>query len=122
MTSSLRTIMGAAPSTTAPIANSGRQGTPILRTSTRSRGAVSAAATSAATGTPPRGSARITGFRPSYRWSAFASFFPASDLSLNDMSALSYGPGARGLRRLSAARLHPEIALEPALGQVNHDF
>jgi hypothetical protein len=44
-----------------PIANSGSNGTPILRTKIKSSGALSAEATSTATGTPPRGSARITG-------------------------------------------------------------
>ena len=61
MTSSLRTMVGVPPSKTAPIANSGWRGTPILRTRIRPSGALSAAATSAATGTPPRGSARTTG-------------------------------------------------------------
>lgn len=43
------------PSASAPIAYSGFAGAPSLRTTTRSSGASSARATSAATGTPPRG-------------------------------------------------------------------
>jgi len=61
ITSSLRTMSGGLPSTIAPMASSGWNGTPILRTRIRSSGACKAAATSAATGTPPRGSARTTG-------------------------------------------------------------
>ena len=61
ITSSFRTMIGAPPSTTAPMASSGWKGTPTLRTRIRSSGASSTAATSAATVTPPRGSARTTG-------------------------------------------------------------
>ena len=83
MTSSLRTIMGEPPSTIAPIANSGSNGTPILRTKIKSSGASSAEATSAATGTPPRGKARTTGSWPRYPASAAANFRPASARFLN---------------------------------------
>ena len=48
------------PSPTAPIANSGWNGTPSLRTTITSSGASSARATSAATGTPPRGNPSTT--------------------------------------------------------------
>ena len=72
MTSSLRTMIEPPPSTTAPIANSGWKGTPTLRTRIKSSGASSAAATSAATATPPRGSARIAGSSSLYRASATA--------------------------------------------------
>ena len=85
MTASLRTMTGAPPSTMAPMASSGYIGAPILRTRTRSSGAPSAAATSAATGTPPRGRARTTGSSPCRPRSARANFFPASDLSRNGM-------------------------------------
>lgn len=61
--SSLRTTIGDPPSTIAPIANAGWDGTPIFRTRTRSSGASSRAAISAATGMPLRGNARITGRR-----------------------------------------------------------
>jgi hypothetical protein len=57
---------------TAPIANSGWKGTPTLRTRIKSSGASSAAATSAATATPPRGSARIVGSWSLYPASATA--------------------------------------------------
>src|SRR5215469_1746784 len=50
-----RTTMS--PEATAPMASSGWPGMPTLRTSITSSGASSAAATSEATGTPPRGSA-----------------------------------------------------------------
>ena len=48
------------PSPTAPMASSGRYGTPTLRTTMTSSGASRARAISAATGTPPRGSPRTT--------------------------------------------------------------
>jgi hypothetical protein len=62
MASSFSTTCGWTPSTTAPRPNSAWPGAPILRTKTRSSGARRARATSKATDTPPRGSARTTGF------------------------------------------------------------
>ncbi len=67
------------PEARAPIASSGWEGTPSLRTMKTSSGAWSARATSAPTGTPPRGRASTsTSGRPAYRLSAFASRRPAS--------------------------------------------
>src|SRR5271165_6653435 len=122
MTSSLRTMIGSAPSTTAPIANSDCIGTPILRTRMRSSGACRAAATSAATGTPPRGSARMTGRWSAYRLSAFASFFPASHLSLKDIATSLRALAPDVYVRDSGARIHSKVALEPARGSANHGF
>ena len=53
--------MRAPSSLTAPMASSGRCGTPTLRTTITSNGACRASATRAATGTPPRGRASTTG-------------------------------------------------------------
>src|SRR4051812_30442926 len=80
-TSSLRTRTSPSPS--APIASSGCDGTPSLRTKMTSSGASRARATSYATGTPPRGSATTTGCS-SRRWSSrAASRRPASARSRN---------------------------------------
>src|SRR5579872_6653890 len=89
ITSVLRMILGGSPSATAPMANSGWMGTPILRTSKRSSGASRAWAASAATGTPPRGSASTTGSRSLYLSSASASLRPASIRFWNSMAATS---------------------------------
>ena len=72
------------------IANSGWKGTPTLRTRIKSSGASSAAATSAATATPPRGSARIVGSCSLYPASATASLRPASERFLNGMMFSSF--------------------------------
>src|SRR5271166_1885645 len=60
----IHTTTGLPPSATAPIANSGWNGAPISRASTRSSGACNMAAIGAATGTPPRGSANTTAASP----------------------------------------------------------
>ena len=99
MTSSLRTMIEAPPSTTAPMANSGWKGTPTLRTRIKSSGASSAAATSAATATPPRGGARIAGSSSLYRASATASLRPASERFLNGMAFSSAGSNRSNLVR-----------------------
>ena len=60
-----RSFSTSAPSSpTAPIASSGWKGTPSLRTTITSSGASSARATSAATGTPPRGNPSTTTSSP----------------------------------------------------------
>ena len=64
-------------SQTAPTPNSGLWGAPSLRTVRRSICAPSARAISTATGTPPRGSARITGARPARGCRSGASSRPA---------------------------------------------
>ena len=88
----------APPSPTAPIASSGWNGTPSLRTTITSNGASSARATSAATGTPPRGNPSTTTSSPR-RWrSRSASRRPASTRSLNGTTT----PGPR-VRPVSAA-------------------
>src|SRR5438552_1657953 len=81
---------GASPSTIAPSASSGWNGTPILRTRTMSSGASSPFAISAPIGTPPRGSASTTGSPPRHEASRAASWRPASRRSLNII-----GPGVR---------------------------
>ena len=58
---SLTTISGLSPFTIAAAASSRCRGRPILRTITKSIGASNFLAISTATGTPPRGSASITG-------------------------------------------------------------
>src|ERR1700720_4478218 len=88
MISALRTTIGATPSATAPMASSGCAGTPIFRTRIRSSGAPSAAATSAATGTPPRGSAKTMGWRSTYPASAAARQRPAADRFSKDIAPL----------------------------------
>src|SRR5215470_17361120 len=72
---------GVAPSVTAPTASSGCQGTPILRTSTISRGASSVWAISKPIATPPRGNARTTGCWSFRCKSSSASRRPASPRS-----------------------------------------
>ena len=68
----------------APIASSGCPGTPSLRTISTSSLAPSAAATSAATGTPPRGRpSTTTSSRPEYPPSSAASARPAAVRSAN---------------------------------------
>ena len=87
MTSWLRTRTP--PSPIAPIASSGLCGLPSLRTTTMSSGAFSAAATSAATGTPPRGSPRTTGLSIRKVSSRPARNLPAEDRSRYWVTALS---------------------------------
>ena len=70
-------------SPTAPIASSGRDGTPSLRTTITSNGAPKARATSAATGTPPRGNPSTTTSSPRRCRSRSASRRPASTRSTN---------------------------------------
>jgi hypothetical protein len=69
----------------APMASSGWNGTPSLRTTITSSGALSAAATWAATVTPPRGSPSTTTFSPRSVDSASARRRPASRRLRNGM-------------------------------------
>src|ERR1035437_18592 len=70
----------------APIASSGWEGNPSLRTTMTSSGAPSVLATSKATGTPPRGSPRTTTSSSAWSPSFSLSCLPASDRSRNAMS------------------------------------
>ena len=97
-----RSFTTSAPSSpTAPIASSGWNGTPSLRTTITSNGASSARATSAATGTPPRGSPSTTTSSPR-RWrSRSPSRRPASTRSLNGTTTPSTSRQA-SVRRASS--------------------
>ena len=77
------------PSPMAPMASSGWNGTPSLRTTMTSSGAPSACATSNATGTPPRGSPRTTTSWSRTYCSRAASSRPASTRSANTTIAIT---------------------------------
>src|SRR5659263_163579 len=79
----------APPSPIAPMASSGWNGTPSLRTTMTSSGAPSAPATSNATGTPPRGRPRTTTSWSCRYSSRAASSRPASTRSANTIIAVS---------------------------------
>src|SRR5512144_365188 len=68
--------------------SSGWKGAPILRETSTSSGASSARATSAPTGTPPRGSASTIGFSSASASRAWPSLCPASTRLRNRMAIL----------------------------------
>ncbi len=74
----------------APIASSGWNGTPSLRTTITSMGTAKAWATSNATGTPPCGRAKTTASSPRKNLSRAAKRRPASRRSANDIITSSY--------------------------------
>jgi hypothetical protein len=94
-------------SVAAPSASSGCHGTPILRTSTISSGALSAWAISNPTATPPRGNAKTTGCRSLRCASLPARRRPASARSENFIFRSPRNSGARrviiALRRISTS-------------------
>lgn len=102
------------------MANSGWKGTPILRTRMRSSGTSSAVATHAATGTPARGSARITGCRSLYPASAAANFYPASDRFLKGIKLSLLASRARGAGAVSW--FGAKITFEPLSREVDYRF
>ena len=86
----------------APIATSCSHGVPILVTTKTSRGSLSALATAAATGTPPRGSPKtITSWRPEYAANFPASISPASARSANGRTSRSSSSSRKSTVRLS---------------------
>src|SRR5215472_4599301 len=78
------------PSPIAPMASSGWNGTPSLRTTITSSGASSSLATSNATGTPPRGRPRTTTSLPRRNASSLARLRPASARSANSTGHLTH--------------------------------
>src|SRR5581483_11589113 len=134
-TSSLRTR--APPLAIAPIASSSWPGRPSLRTRNTSSGAPRARATSAATGTPPRGRPRtITSSRPAYSDSLEASARPAarrfakraggsaptltSALIMSLPRRLALSPRDEAVRMDRASRLEAAPAQARCLAHVDH--
>ena len=104
---STRTVSTVPPTAAmAPMASSGCQGRPSLRTTRTSSGAPSAAATSAATTTPPRGSPSTTASGGSSAASRSPSARPAARRSANRVGDTT---GAR-LRRYSGSGVGPAAA------------
>src|SRR6516165_4344089 len=82
----------------------------------RSSGALNTVATSVATGTPPRGNARMTGRWSLYSASAAASRRPASDRSLNG-TASSYVTGPTIFAGRDESAGYDPAILIPSLGE-----
>src|SRR5262245_23472279 len=105
------TISGASGTpATAPTASSGCCGAPILRANARSRGAESARATSAPTGTPPRGKANTTGQSSFRTCSCAASSRPASARSANITRRRMRAAEPSKTITAPAARSYPNLA------------
>src|SRR6516162_2654678 len=110
--SSLISTCGSAPSTTAPSASSGCQGTPTLRTRTRSSGAPRLVAISKPTGTPPRGNASTRGWSGRKCCSRSASCRPA---------ALRLGNIAYSFVSRRSPTIYPFARIGAALGTTVED-
>src|ERR1700687_1778038 len=109
---------------TAPAASSGCHGTPILRTITRSSGAFRTLATSAATGTPPRGSASTTGSGGAFAARAFAKALPAStrfSKMANDVIGFSLPMESEPLHRRLHNLVKSSLFLEQMRGTGHHE-